>query len=186
DKFSRHLVVRLPGRALAGNGVAGALVAKMGPALQEAGLVLLKAGEPPGGATAPLVDPAVYSRTRHFRMLWCCKGGKSASLQPSARFALAHQQQAQQQQQQAQQQQAPPLPSLPLPLQQLFLSSLICNVHPAAELLTLPPGFMQGVQSLRSVPGSFCLPDGAAAGSAGSAATSDAAVLLAGSLVHPD
>ena len=31
------------------------------------------------------VDMAVYSRMRHFRMVWSCKGGKTAVLQPTHR-----------------------------------------------------------------------------------------------------
>ena len=36
-----------------------------------------------------LVDCAVYSRNRHFRMLGCCKAGKAAVLAPTARYACA-------------------------------------------------------------------------------------------------
>ena len=34
-----------------------------------------------------LVDCAVYSRNRHFRMLGCCKAGKSALLAPTRRYS---------------------------------------------------------------------------------------------------
>ena len=36
-----------------------------------------------------LVDCAVYSRNRHFRMLGCCKAGKAAVLAPTARYSCA-------------------------------------------------------------------------------------------------
>lgn len=36
---------------------------------------------------ASMVDTAVYSRNRHFRLLWSTKGGKSAALRPTGRYA---------------------------------------------------------------------------------------------------
>ncbi|GIL66172.1 hypothetical protein Vafri_19775, partial [Volvox africanus] len=179
DKFSRHLVVRLPGVALAHNGVAGAIVAKLRPLLQAAGLFLFKAGEGPGGATACIVDPAVYSRERHFRMIWCSKGGKAAVLRPTGRYIMApHETQHQYQQHPAPapgrgepvaavaggtcwrqgalgarkvtaMATAAPLATLPPTSQQLFLASLICNVHPGARLLDVPGGFLDGLPPLR-------------------------------------
>ena len=38
---------------------------------------------------ASLVDGAVYSRNRHFRLLGSCKAGKAAVLLPSGRYATA-------------------------------------------------------------------------------------------------
>ncbi|GIM02507.1 hypothetical protein Vretimale_7387 [Volvox reticuliferus] len=185
DKFSRHLVVRLPGMALAHNGVAGAIVAKLRPFLQADGLFLLKAGEGPGGATACIVDPAVYSRERHFRMIWCSKGGKAAVLRPTGRYIMGPRETQHQNQQHAAPASAPgrggpvavaaagtcgrrgasgagevavmatavvapvPLEASPPTSQQLFLASLICNVHPGARLLDVPQGFLDGLPPLR-------------------------------------
>eukprot|EP00955_Chlamydomonas_euryale_P064286 358923-Chlamydomonas_euryale.AAC.2 len=41
------------------------------------------------GARVSAVDMAVYSRMRHFRMLWSCKGGKQAVLMPTKRCVWA-------------------------------------------------------------------------------------------------
>ena len=44
----------------------------------------------PGAALqqwASLVDCAVYTRNRHFRMLGCCKAGKAAVLAPTRRYS---------------------------------------------------------------------------------------------------
>ncbi len=46
----------------------------------------------PGAAVqqwASLVDCAVYTRNRHFRMLGCCKAGKAAVLAPTRRYSCA-------------------------------------------------------------------------------------------------
>ncbi|KAG2487096.1 hypothetical protein HYH03_014209 [Edaphochlamys debaryana] len=149
DKFSRHLLVRLPGgRALASNGVAGAILARLAPELQADGLCLLKAGEPPGGATSPMVDPAVYSRCRHFRMLWSCKGGKRAVLRPTNRYMLAPGACASGGQALGGVAGAMGGGTGGLGAQRLWLASLICNVGPGARLLHVPPGFLGGVPLL--------------------------------------
>jgi hypothetical protein len=115
--------------------------------MQAAGLYLLKAGagsaagagghqqhcqqaqeQAAGGAppTACVADPAVYTRSRHFRMIWSCKGGKGAVLRPTARYMQAR------------------LPAgAPLANADTFMVSLICNVHPAARLLEVPLAVMQ-------------------------------------------
>lgn len=36
-----------------------------------------------------VVDKGVYTKNRHFRMVWCCKGGKAALLEPTGRFAMS-------------------------------------------------------------------------------------------------
>lgn len=68
------------------------------------------------------VDTAVYTRNRHFRLAYSCKGGKTAILRPTNRFACAGN------------------PSRPSPAR-VFLDTLICHVPVGAVLLAVrPPG----------------------------------------------
>lgn len=102
DKFSRHLIIRAPGHAFADNIAVGAFVAALlaKTAAAENLYVLAKppgagggAGDGGGGggppATTCIVDKGVYTKNRHFRLPWCCKGGKSAQLEPTGRFAMS-------------------------------------------------------------------------------------------------
>jgi hypothetical protein len=117
EKFSRHLLVRVPGWAFRDNNQVGALVRRI-CARSEALAQLYLAKDPPkqrqqggahqglqqqqqqqglgasaavGGAGARVcfVDGAVYSKNRHFRLLGSCKGGKRAVLQPTQRYAMS-------------------------------------------------------------------------------------------------
>jgi hypothetical protein len=108
EKFSRHLLVRVPGWAFRDNNQVGALVRRI-CARSEALAQLYLAKDPPkqrqqqggmqqqqgasaaGGAWARVcfVDGAVYSKNRHFRLLGSCKGGKRAVLQPTQRYAMS-------------------------------------------------------------------------------------------------
>lgn len=110
EKFSRHLIIRIPGRAWPSNGVVGAFVNNLTGAPGFEGLMVERPG---GGARTCLVDLGVYTRNRHFRLLGSSKGGKSFTLQPLARASDA---------------------GGLRPAQRLLLS-LICNVHPDAQLL---------------------------------------------------
>ncbi|PNW82076.1 hypothetical protein CHLRE_06g272760v5 [Chlamydomonas reinhardtii] len=101
--------------------------------------------------------------------MWCCKGGRSAVLLPTARFATA----------------AGNGSSIARGLAGgsvsgggngssssygLWLSSLICNVHPTARLLEAPPVFLDGVPSIRqlnALAAGLPLGGGGAAGGAG-------------------
>ena len=65
-------------------------------------------------------------------MMWCSKGGKAAVLLPTARFATGSSSSGSSN-------------SGSSSSYGLWLSSLICNVHPAARLLEAPPGFLDGV-----------------------------------------
>ncbi len=40
------------------------------------------------GELVCIVDPAVYTKNRHFRLVWSSKGGKVATLEPTGRFAM--------------------------------------------------------------------------------------------------
>lgn len=57
-------------------------------------------------------------RNRHWRMSFCCKGGKAAVLRPTARFATA--------------------PGSGTSNAHVFLDTLVCNVSPSARLLQMP------------------------------------------------
>ncbi|KAK9787246.1 hypothetical protein WJX73_007781 [Symbiochloris irregularis] len=87
SKFSRHLIVPVPGAAFANNAHVGAFVAcLLGRDQQsESGprLTLSKDGQ---GETACFVDVSVYSRNRAFRLYLSSKLGKDSLLLPTERF----------------------------------------------------------------------------------------------------
>jgi hypothetical protein len=116
-KFSRHVVVRLPGAAFASNAHVGAVVREMCAA------AAARKGDDPrcaalwvagrgGSGEACVVDTGVYTRNRAFRLHLSSKAGKEAVLLPTGRFAAAS-----------------------LTTQQVFFQALICNVEPGCELL---------------------------------------------------
>ena len=88
-KFSRHLVVRLPGAAWASNAHVGTLVLGLLAGARErreadprAAVLFVRKGE--GEAT--LVDQAVYTRNRAFRLYLSSKHGKAEVLRATPRF----------------------------------------------------------------------------------------------------
>jgi hypothetical protein len=110
EKFSRHLVIRVPGCAFPDNAAVGALVRTItsrSEALQSlylaknpspaAAAAAAAAGGDAGAAAAAagdgervcFVDGAVYSKNRHFRLVGSSKGGKKALLQPTLRYAMS-------------------------------------------------------------------------------------------------
>ncbi|KAL4448454.1 hypothetical protein ABPG75_005673 [Micractinium tetrahymenae] len=114
-KFSRHLVVRIPGAAFASSAHAGAFVLQLCAAAKEqrgedprAALLIVKKGE----EEALFIDHAVYSRNRAFRLFLSSKKGKQAVLQNTGRYGRAG-----------------------LTQQQTFEASLITAVEPGARLL---------------------------------------------------
>jgi hypothetical protein len=123
DKFSRHLVLRLPGHAFASNLAAGqfvgAVLAASGPELT---VVTAAAADGAPRERGSFVDTAVYTRNRHFRLAYSSKGGKSAALRPTGRFATA------------------PGPGRPTPAR-VFQQTLLCRVDPGAKLLLMRPPF---------------------------------------------
>ncbi|KAL4429588.1 hypothetical protein ABPG77_008637 [Micractinium sp. CCAP 211/92] len=116
-KFSRHLTVRLPGHAFVTNHAMGKFVAQVLAASGDELLVVHgeKDGSPQLGS---IVDTAVYSKNRHWRMSYCCKGGKAAVLAPTRRYATA--------------------PGATTSTAHVFLDTLVCNVDPRARLLQMP------------------------------------------------
>ena len=93
-KWSRHLVIRVRGAAWRDAEAVGRLVdAMLADNATVAALAVRK--PPPKNAppdTPPLhtvaIDTGVYTRNRHFRMLWSSKGGSDRVLRPTQRHAF--------------------------------------------------------------------------------------------------
>ena len=121
EKFSRHVLIRIPGYAFLNNLAVGHFVAQVVDA-SGTEFEVLKA-PPPAEERVSFVDTAVYTKNRHFRMVYSCKGGKSAVLRPTHRFATS--------------------PAVPLRLSpaKVFCDTLICNVDGDAKLLAVLPPF---------------------------------------------
>jgi hypothetical protein len=120
EKFSRHVIARLPGgRAFASNADAGALAAAAAARVRAAAAAGDSAAaaavvQRKGGGEALVIDEGVYTRNRAFRLHLSSKAGRAAALLPTGRFAGAA-----------------------LPTQQAFFRALVCNVEPGAELVRL-------------------------------------------------
>eukprot|EP00889_Picochlorum_renovo_P008392 jgi/Picre1/35422/NNA_002884.t1 len=85
-KFSRHLIVRIENHAFYNNIAVGDFVAQV---LAESGTSLFVKDK--NKKDTYFVDTAVYTKNRHFRLVYSCKGGRKASLMPTHRFAMARQ-----------------------------------------------------------------------------------------------
>ncbi|KAK9088088.1 hypothetical protein Syun_030482 [Stephania yunnanensis] len=94
EKFSRHLIVRIPRTAFKDNSHVGAFVAEICSRIcnsQESGQGLEKLFVSKDSSSDDLsrhifVDTAVYSRNRCFRLALSSKAGKSSVLLPTGRF----------------------------------------------------------------------------------------------------
>jgi len=141
-KFSRHLVIRLPGlRAFRSSTAVGAFVhawltEDVAPARETdaraAALYVRRREEEEGEAL--FIDQGVYTRNRAFRLYLSSKQGKSARLLPTRRcWERLH----------AAGMAPQPPPAAPTtldgPQEWLFLASLICCPEPAALLRIGPP-----------------------------------------------
>lgn len=89
-KFSRHLVLRLSGAALASNAHAGALVRELcrraaAARATDPRAAALFVRDKDGGETM-FIDTAVYTRNRAFRLFLSSKAGKNEVLQCTGRF----------------------------------------------------------------------------------------------------
>lgn len=173
-KFSRHLLLRLPGKlAFRDNAAVGRL---LGEALSRDGaaarLRVAKAESSNGGGGSPfqnnhrraapaastwVADTAVYTKNRHFRVLLSSKGGKNADLEPTSRHA--HGADA-------------PLDAAETTRRELVLSSLVANVEPGTRLVDVAPGGGGGgrVAIAGVVSGNGCSAGGAAAAAGGGSA----------------
>ncbi|KAL0038505.1 hypothetical protein WJX77_008798 [Trebouxia sp. C0004] len=115
-KFSRHLILRIPGMSFVNNWAVGHLVSQILAEPEGMEILVRKKSDQAGTQQfTSLVDTAVYTRNRHFRLIWSCKAGKTHVLTPTPRFATA--------------------PNFKRSHRELFLDTLICNVEPNAMLL---------------------------------------------------
>ncbi|XP_020590570.1 DNA-directed primase/polymerase protein isoform X3 [Phalaenopsis equestris] len=120
EKFSRHLIIRLPKAAFKNNSHVGAFVSeicsritslrKIDPRVNK--LYIKKDSCCTDLADHPFLDTAVYSRNRCFRLPFSSKSGKSSVLVPTGRFKCNNNSK-----------------------QQVFLESLICRVDGDCEKL---------------------------------------------------
>ncbi|KAI7756664.1 hypothetical protein M8C21_033578 [Ambrosia artemisiifolia] len=120
DKFSRHLIIRLPGLAFKDNIHVGAFVAEICSRIHCARakdkrfeqLFILKDSSSADGPCHLFVDTAVYSRNRVFRLHLSSKAGKSSVLLPTGRFRCKD-----------------------MIEEDVFMTSLICNIDADCEKL---------------------------------------------------
>lgn len=113
-KFSRHLIVKIGNHAFYNNIAVGDFVAQV---LAGSGTSLLVKDK--NGKDTYFVDTAVYTKNRHFRLVYSCKGGRKVSLMPTHRFAMARQ-------------------PLPTPAQ-IFKETMVTGVDPSATLVSVRP-----------------------------------------------
>ncbi|XP_054811765.1 uncharacterized protein LOC129312981 isoform X1 [Prosopis cineraria] len=113
EKFSRHLIIRIPKSAFKDNSHAGAFVFEMCSRVQNARekdgrfekLFVKKDSSSDECSSQLFVDTAVYSRNRCFRLPLSSKAGKSSILVPSGRYKCKN-----------------------LGEEDMFMASLICNI----------------------------------------------------------
>lgn len=120
-KFSRHIIVRLPGSAFLDNSHVGTFAAAIvEEALQNRGrskfseMMFVKNKH---GQETTFIDMGVYSRNRAFRLFRSSKAGKSEALIPTDRMMRAWENS--------------------FPDEKIFMHSLVGNVDPDVRLLTL-------------------------------------------------
>ena len=89
SKFSRHIIMRIPGYAFYNNIAVGDFVAQVLSACGRDLLVDVEHKGCPDRTRGFFVDTAVYTKNRHFRLAYSCKGGKAAVLMPTGRYAMA-------------------------------------------------------------------------------------------------
>ncbi|CAM6107019.1 unnamed protein product [Calypogeia fissa] len=93
DKFSRHLVIRVPHLAFENNSHVGAFVGEICKRIHHSkdsnkdfSCLFVQAESRPAHHTELFVDQGVYSRNRSFRLAFSSKAGKTAKLMPTKRF----------------------------------------------------------------------------------------------------
>nr|XP_043617965.1 DNA-directed primase/polymerase protein [Erigeron canadensis] len=122
DKFSRHLIIRLPGVAFKDNIHVGAFVAEICSRIHIARgrdkryeqLFIIKDSSSADVPCHLFVDTAVYSRNRCFRLHLSSKAGKSSLLVPTGRFKCKEMNE-----------------------EDVFMASLICNIDADCEKLLI-------------------------------------------------
>ncbi|KAL1357658.1 hypothetical protein AAHE18_05G270000 [Arachis hypogaea] len=94
EKFSRHLIIRIPKVTFKDNSHAGAFVSEICSRIQNARetdksfekLFIMKDSSCNGSTSHLFVDTAVYTRNRCFRLFLSSKAGKNSILLPTGRF----------------------------------------------------------------------------------------------------
>ncbi|KAL1319439.1 hypothetical protein HN51_071726 [Arachis hypogaea] len=120
EKFSRHLIIRIPKVSFKDNSHAGAFVSEICSRIQNARetdksfekLFIMKDSSCNGSTSHLFVDTAVYTRNRCFRLFLSSKAGKSSFLLPTGRFKCKN-----------------------LDEEEVFKASLICNMDVDCEKL---------------------------------------------------
>ncbi|XP_074381097.1 uncharacterized protein LOC141721856 isoform X2 [Apium graveolens] len=133
EKFSRHLVIRLPRTAFKNNTHAGAFVAEICSRIQKAmesdrrfeNLVICKDSSTSDAPCQLFIDTAVYSRNRCFRLPLSSKAGKSSVLLPTGRFKC-----------------------MDMSEEEMFMASLICNMDVDCEKLLICKMDMDCIKAL--------------------------------------
>ncbi|KAL7107035.1 hypothetical protein ACP275_06G028600 [Erythranthe tilingii] len=122
EKFSRHLIIRLPRTAFKDNSHVGAFVAEICSRIQSyrerdenyEKLLISKGSNSADSHCQTFVDTAVYTRNRCFRLPFSSKAGKSSVLLPSGRFKCKE-----------------------MGEKEIFMASLICNMDADSEKLLI-------------------------------------------------
>ncbi|KAK2653993.1 hypothetical protein Ddye_013849 [Dipteronia dyeriana] len=119
EKFSRHLVIRIPKTAFKDNSHAGAFVAEICSRIRSTSKrdetfekLFIKRNATSESLSQLFVDTAVYTRNRCFRLALSSKAGKKSVLLPTGRFKCKD-----------------------MCEEDMFLASLICNMDDDCEKL---------------------------------------------------
>uniref|UniRef100_A0A162AFI4 DNA-directed primase/polymerase protein n=1 Tax=Daucus carota subsp. sativus TaxID=79200 RepID=A0A162AFI4_DAUCS len=134
EKFSRHLIIRLPHIAFKNNTHAGAFVAEICSRIQKAkesdrrfeNLLICKDSSSSDAPSQLFIDTAVYSRNRCFRLPLSSKAGKSSVLLPTGRFKCRD-----------------------MSEEDVFMASLICNMDVDCEKLLICKVDMDCIKALQ-------------------------------------
>lgn len=127
QKFSRHLIIKIPGHAFSNNVAVGDFVSQV---CADSGSSLLIHTK--DGSEAYFVDTAVYTKNRLFRLVYNCKGGKTANFMPTKRFAMS---------------------KIPRPTPAaVFKDTLLTSVEPTSKLLLVRPLISMGISRLALPP----------------------------------
>ncbi|EEF49044.1 conserved hypothetical protein [Ricinus communis] len=119
EKFSRHLILRIPKTAFKDNSHAGAFVSEICSRILSSRekdgrykKLFVRKGSSSESASQPFIDTAVYSRNRVFRLALSSKAGKNSVLLPTGRFKCKD-----------------------MCEEDMFMASLICNMDADCEKL---------------------------------------------------
>ncbi|KAL4375601.1 hypothetical protein AHAS_Ahas05G0298100 [Arachis hypogaea] len=133
EKFSRHLIIRIPKVTFKDNSHAGAFVSEICSRIQNARetdksfekLFIMKDSSCNGSTSHLFVDTAVYTRNRCFRLFLSSKAGKNSILLPTGRFKCKN-----------------------LDEEEVFKASLICNMDVDCEKLLVCKPYLDCVKTL--------------------------------------